>query len=249
MSCQLKYSIRSQLRTCFYSLVDILYVTRAPLHSRLVPAANSAPFFPWPRLQLQSRMARQRPPSTTYNAQKFFCWVNGGLFSPLLSPHPRAGSQPSVLQEREDLHPAGPIQRRTPEANLLSRTHIQSGQTPIRVRPIMPHPLIPFQRVQAPSSPSRYGIVPATQPPTPSALVLPISPRSSLSLIYRWRTHLLSVVRHMCPHHAHARPCRTPINSLLLACWISSLRHIRRTRVQRWRSSSTKQSHSRRITR
>ena len=93
--CYFMYSIRSQQRTCFHSLVDAQsYVNRAPLPSfgiRLVLLL--VPFFPWPRLRLQSRMAHHRPPSTTYNAQKYFYWVNGGLFSPLLSPH-----SPSTLR-------------------------------------------------------------------------------------------------------------------------------------------------------
>jgi hypothetical protein len=190
-------------------------------------------------------MAPQRLPSTTYNVQKSFSWVNGGLFSPFLSPH-----SPCPIST---LRPAGA--GRPPSSRSYSTMYPRSKPSSLN-----PHPERPNTDTStsdnAPSPVPFLSTCPSTVIPleiwdcpgntTPDTLGASLADFSSIIFVIDIQVVYPSLMR---PCHAHTPPFRTPINSLLLACSTSSLRHIRRTRVQRWRSSSTKQSHSRRITR
>jgi hypothetical protein len=91
-----------------------------------------------------------------------------------------------VLQKRQDLHPAVPFQRHACEANLLSRTYFSNSQTQIRVRLTSPSCLFSLLTIpQVRSSLSKYGIVLATLPSIPSALLCQNFLQSYLSLTYR----------------------------------------------------------------
>lgn len=87
MSCR-EILARSDLNDKRASITPIKRNSRPFALSALgSPSRKLFPPFPCPWTRLQSRMVPLRPPSTTYNAQKSFSWVNGGLFSPSLSPY------------------------------------------------------------------------------------------------------------------------------------------------------------------
>ena len=194
-------------------------------------------------------MANHQHPSTTYNARKYFCSVNGGLFSPLLSPHSscpistlrRAGagrppysrsysttcprSKPSIL----NLHPKRP--------NIVMST----SDIPPSLAPFLstrPSTVIPLEIWDCPGN------------TTPETLGASLADFSSIIFVIDIQVaypYLISCTA-FAPCHVHTLPRRIRINSLLPVCSIYSQRHIRRTRVRRWRSSFIKRSHSQRTT-
>ena len=117
-----------------------------PRHRR--PSHRARPA--WPAQDSAPRTQR----ATMSSGQKSSFSACDGPYIISPSPHPRSPSTIRVPQERQDLHPAGPLQWPCPPRDPLPRDYHPNHQAPLRVRLCIPQPVSAPLRDAPPLSPS-----------------------------------------------------------------------------------------------